>query len=805
MKKLRAALQRQGSTLSVGALGGLLAQHAGETASNVLVVSIQATCLGTAGTASNALGIAEVTMKTLFWAKVKTMALLCAAGAALLAIGLVLPGMFQAPVGVAAKNQTGGKKTVQVSGADVRSAAGGDTGGKSIADGYFPFEKSDKVDLYGDPLPKGAMARLGTLRFRTGVWIGRLCFTKDGTQIITNNEDDRAQWWDVVSGKLLRQISDVSDISPSGRYLRGSEMGTCFIRDLETNKEVIHADNVKDYWSNRTGGCFSCDESMFAVPGNDTKSIRLWQLPAGRELPSLHLPYMLSSAIIGNGFDFSPDGKHFAAWVDSGENDTTISHLCIWNDVAHVNPDHVLDGISGPLAFSPNGEVVAACVGLPTYRFGRRLPSVVFIDAKSGQERFRLPMQQPEIGYICFSPDGKTVAIAVGGSLGSGSIQLWNLDSKTMTCNIPCGMETMNLMHVAFSADGSKVLWGASGGVIHLYSLAAGKDEWTAGVGHVMPVVSVCFSTDGDRVVTAGGDGSILWWNVAQSKIVMDHTFPLTEEHQMASPSFTCNGQSFYMANTAKIERWDFDSGNKMCEYDSKPELYRIVTPTWDGKLLLAANSDRVFIWNAVDLKMQAEININRIILGDRAKNFESGEQYSQAFSDDGRLYAIHWEYALDPAHDPGNNAKSNVYIIDLITKKVVHTIKNVTPASMAFSHGNQYLALGDSNGIRLVDLTTGKETLVNRGEGNNYIASVCFSPDDRLFAVAEFGAAIKLYDLKTKKCIAELSGHMGRVTCLAFSPDGTKLVSGSDDTTALIWDVAAILRPKTPANPDTF
>lgn len=45
--------------------------------------------------------------------------------------------------------------------------------------------------------------------------------------------------------------------------------------------------------------------------------------------------------------------------------------------------------------------------------------------------------------------------------------------------------------------------------------------------------------------------------------------------------------------------------------------------------------------------------------------------------------------------------------------------------------------------------------------------------------------------DLNNNNNVITCQGHTGEVTSLAFSPDGSKLVSGSKDQTARIWDVA--------------
>jgi predicted NACHT family NTPase len=48
----------------------------------------------------------------------------------------------------------------------------------------------------------------------------------------------------------------------------------------------------------------------------------------------------------------------------------------------------------------------------------------------------------------------------------------------------------------------------------------------------------------------------------------------------------------------------------------------------------------------------------------------------------------------------------------------------------------------------------------------------------------------VKLWDWQTGECLQTLEGHIHRVKSVAFSPDGTTLVSGSDDQTVKLWEV---------------
>ncbi len=70
-------------------------------------------------------------------------------------------------------------------------------------------------------------------------------------------------------------------------------------------------------------------------------------------------------------------------------------------------------------------------------------------------------------------------------------------------------------------------------------------------------------------------------------------------------------------------------------------------------------------------------------------------------------------------------------------------------------------------------------------------VRSVVFSPDGTILASGSQDSTIKLWDVATKTNIATLSGHNNKVNTVSFSPDGTILASGSQDRTIRLWDVA--------------
>ncbi|MYI93235.1 T9SS type A sorting domain-containing protein [Candidatus Poribacteria bacterium] len=69
-------------------------------------------------------------------------------------------------------------------------------------------------------------------------------------------------------------------------------------------------------------------------------------------------------------------------------------------------------------------------------------------------------------------------------------------------------------------------------------------------------------------------------------------------------------------------------------------------------------------------------------------------------------------------------------------------------------------------------------------------VQAVTYSPiDSQLIASAGGGHAIKLWDLE-EDTVTILGNHTKTINAIAFSPDGKKLVSGSDDYTIKLWDI---------------
>ena len=79
--------------------------------------------------------------------------------------------------------------------------------------------------------------------------------------------------------------------------------------------------------------------------------------------------------------------------------------------------------------------------------------------------------------------------------------------------------------------------------------------------------------------------------------------------------------------------------------------------------------------------------------------------------------------------------------------------------------------------------------TTSRRMEG--VITSVAFSPDGTRIASGSTDNTVRLWDVATGEVLSTFSGHSSYVYSVAFSPDGTRIASGSLDNTIRLWDVA--------------
>jgi WD40 repeat protein len=171
-------------------------------------------------------------------------------------------------------------------------------------------------------------------------------------------------------------------------------------------------------------------------------------------------------------------------------------------------------------------------------------------------------------------------------------------------------------------------------------------------------------------------------------------------------------------------------------------------------------------------------------------------------------------ERVLDVAFSPGGKARlatangnGNVNVWEIedtqggvtVSKEPLTLSHSDSVESISFSPDGRYLAC--ATGISYInvsakpgdvvvwDLTSASKYATLRGH-EAAVASVEFSPDGTRIASGSYDRTIKLWDFATKQEIHTLRGHAHFVGTVAFSPQGNRIASASEDGSVKVWNV---------------
>jgi WD40 repeat protein len=113
---------------------------------------------------------------------------------------------------------------------------------------------------------------------------------------------------------------------------------------------------------------------------------------------------------------------------------------------------------------------------------------------------------------------------------------------------------------------------------------------------------------------------------------------------------------------------------------------------------------------------------------------------------------------------------------------------------AVVYSPNGQSLALGMPNGVSLYRADLSERVWASEVEGS-LTECVAFSPDGATLASGSTGISgaegddVILWDAATGKQIRIFEGHREGVVNVAFSPDGSMLASGASDGTVMLWN----------------
>jgi WD40 repeat protein len=624
-----------------------------------------------------------------------------------------------------------------------------------------------RTDEHGDPLPDGALRRIGTIRYRAGASINYAALSPDGKYIAAASE---------IGLTIIEMDTGKPRHIPTAEAPNGFSPGRVCVAFSPDSKELFSVTNGGNLrvWDPATGKMLRQlgtrpeprpGPGQMQPLGAPSAWGRVWFPRQGKQLicatiggnavarldpdsGQASVPVPITGELVGTNSDGSTlvlaDSKQAASLIDVKgqpirrfDHAASLAALCAGNkllvtaangweirvwDVASGRQLHSFTG-QNPGASFVDISYVATTLDGKTLFAGTQRGDILRWDLETGKAMAPLTGHCNFVTGLFFPPGGKVLVSVSWDSL----IRRWDL---TTGKELPSPQGLTGHLFVARRPDGRVAALGDDNGRLEFRDLVSGGAPVIlreAGP----PVSKLCFSPDGKRLAVAQRNGIVNFWTG-------DAREPL--ELKVAEPP-RAHGTVFEAMAFSPDGRW-------------------LVTSVFPGGTTL---------WDSTTGKQQ----------------WLFGPVAHFAFSPDGRTVAMALGRTLDFVDATDGSVKKSV------------PAGWLTAPRLAFSPDGSILAVCHYDGtIALRDGPSGLDRKVLKGHGPVAL-SASFSANGKWLASSR-DKSIRLWEVATGAELLRLDGHVYHAWSAEISPDGRTILSSSWDLTALLWST----RPRPDGKP---
>lgn len=637
------------------------------------------------------------------------------------------------------------------------------------------------ADEFADPLPRGALARLGTARFRHEGNYLSLVFTPDGKTVITAGYDGRIQTWDVATGQpravLYRAQAEYSirgiELSSDGKTL--AVMGDlAFLLDLDGESKPRPFLGMKGAEQKLV---FTPDGRRVVGIASKDQAVHFWDRHTGKAERSLAFPGLPNS--FNQEMCISPDGKTLCLGRQcDGKMALLLYDLATGKTLHRWETD---DNFGANLVcFTPDSRAAVLSV---------RNEKTIYWEVASGRRR------EKAVPRVAFSADGRLMAV-----LRPTSIHICDRQSGEEQCRLDD--LPYYISNVVFSPDGKTLAATGSGTALLFWDVKTGQRR-PSGPGHLDRVVTLAFSPDGRRLASVAQAGQILLWETTRGESLwrmalrpeeFERARYWTSEPKLA---FSPDGSHLVVQRYSQdvLRLLDVASGKQLRTLDESLERVNRLAYSPDGKSLAVANGPSSLGFLDVSSGKFATV-LGEVAHGPLGLRI--------AFSLDSQMLAVSGIRDVGLRVWDVRRARS-LYRFYLPPQYTHPLTFSPDGRSLIVVGPEEWPLIGGANPFvpyvaRVLETVTGQERRafqvdkdVTDGWGSDLTAS-----DGRWLATA-VGGRIRVFDVLTGDVLGQFSGHRGHITALAISRDGKRLASGGADSTILLWDTTTLKKPQRP------
>jgi WD40 repeat protein len=380
--------------------------------------------------------------------------------------------------------------------------------------------------------------------------------------------------------------------------------------------------------------------------------------------------------------------------------------------------------------------------------------TVRIFQAESGLEVGAPLVHQGEVTSVALSPGGHR--LATGEQALQNQLTIWDVTTGQPRWRAlhPDVIQTMTC-----APDGSWLASGCEDGVVRLWDMEAGK-ELHAGLVHDDPILRVLASPTGTMIASVTGKKEVHLWNAMAARPCFP---PLRISSAVDFLAFSPEGHRLLIGcRDGTHLLWSTRSGRVVHRFSCAGNAIKVICPDF-SRLAVASREGEVTIWD--------------IAKGERQTGpFKlAGEPIAMAFGLDGK--------SLATVDRHGHHAEWDVGPGEMLPSQLVHGGK---VSSAEFSPDGAGVLTACVDGVWLWDARQDK--LLNRGLGAAAMKQALFGPEGA--SAAAIGAQNLGYfwkEFPAETAPRELV-HDGPINSLAFSRDGQRIVTASDDRSARIW-----------------
>jgi WD40 repeat protein len=605
----------------------------------------------------------------------------------------------------------------------------------------------------------------GNQALKSGDLLGSLPYFADALRLDTENlgqtTTHRLRMASILAQcpKLTRVWSDASrvnhaEFSPDGKRILAAEFqGSVKIYDLESGSVLSHHfESTNWLWS----ATFSPD-GRFAATANADGLVYVFEASNLEEICRLPHTTLVNSA------RFSPDGLRIVTACNDGFTRVWNLHtrkveLCLTQHARLVN---FAD-------FSPDGRLIVTTSQDNTARIW---------DAETGASRETL-IHPGWVNYAAFSPDSKRVVTACA----DHKARVWDVESGKRI--MPDLIHGDGVMSAEFSPDGRLILTASVDGTARLW-LADSLQPLIPNpiIRHGERLLHAGFNRDGRQIITCGADGTIRVWDLAGIA---------TQPHAVPYCISEDGTRTFSVTNNT-VEVDDIASNKPAgplihaAERPEKAELSR------DGRFVAVVtragqpSESQLQVW---DSETGAAIGPAFTVT-----NGVSNAVPSIALSSDGKHLLTFgerpvqlWDVLI------GTDRAGPLPVID----PVDCAIFNPDATRFATINGDKIEVLDTRTGHLCFDPLTFSQSVhaAEFSRDGSKLVGCCF---DRGYTKCY----AQVWSTADGQKIGPQLMHGDGVLCASFSPDGSRVVTASEDFTAIVWDTTTGRRLISPVEHD--